>query len=386
MAALQDTFASVADSELSSWDLRPFLEKVTGIAPCLIYVFNQQTQSNEYSNRSIATMLGYSAQEVVEMGASLLRNLLHPDDIGAVLQHFEDIRKLTDGDVLNAEYRVKHKAGHWVWLMSQDAVFQRNAAGAVSHHIGAAVDITAQKNAEAAVVEANEKSNAVNDELRAFAYAMSHDMKAPSNTLSLLLAELKHDGVGNFDEGQIALLDLARSTVSRMGLMIEDILAYTMVIGQEPVSETVDLCEILTEVLSFLRAEIQKSGATIEVQAAHPVKASRVQISILLQNLIQNALKFREEGTPPIITVEAIHNQVENRVDVTVRDNGIGIPPEKHALIFKPFGRLHNSAKYAGTGLGLSICRRIAANQGSKIAIVSVVGQGTAFTFNLPSA
>lgn len=386
MTSQFDSVAAVYEPGVTPWVLNPFLEKVTGIAPCLIYVFNHETQSNEYSNRNIGETLGYSPEEICDMGSALMPMLLHSDDVGAVLEHFDKIKQLDDGDIAVVEYRMKHRNGHWVWLLSQDTVFQRNDGLEVISHIGSATDITRQKHAMSVAEQAREKSIAINDELRAFAYAMSHDMKAPSNTLGLLLSELKGSEGTPLHEGQAALLDMAMSTVSRMGLMIEDILAYTAVIGQDVVFETVDLAKTVEDVLAFLSADISDADATVRVGDLQSVVASKLQLSILLQNLIQNALKFRSKSVPTVVTVETADDDVQNAVTLTVRDNGIGIPADQHRRIFQPFGRLHNAAKYAGTGLGLPICRRIASNHGSSINLVSEVGQGAAFSIRLRCA
>lgn len=138
----------------ASWDAAPFLEKVLQVVPNVIYVFNQETQANEYANRSLADVLGYSAEEAQDMGADLIPALCHPDDLPLVGQHFEAIRGLADDEVLTLEYRMKHKDGHWVHLLSYDTVFERDADGNVLRHLGKAVDITEQRRADSAVAAA----------------------------------------------------------------------------------------------------------------------------------------------------------------------------------------------------------------------------------------
>ncbi len=134
--------------EQNDWEGSPLLTKVLGIVPGIIYVFNQKTQSNEYSNRSIGDLLGFSAAEIREMGEALMPTLCHPDDLPVIGAHFAALQTLQDGQVETVEYRMRNKQGHWVWLLSYDTIFSRDTDGSVLCHIGVATDITSQKTAE----------------------------------------------------------------------------------------------------------------------------------------------------------------------------------------------------------------------------------------------
>lgn len=369
-----------------SRDLAPYIERVTELAPAVIYVYNQDLKRNEYSNRDIGEVLGYTAREIKDMGENLMAQTLHADDLPLILEHFKSIGALTDGEVASVEYRMRHKNGGWVWLLSRDAVFKRDQTGRVTHHIGAAIDITAQKNAEEAARKAQEETNAVNGELRDFAYAVSHDMKAPSNTLHLILDELVSDSNRTFEEEESNLLDLAQSTVSRMGTLIDDVLRYTKIIGQDLELETVDLTTLIAELRETLHAEIKMSQATIWVSDLPAVRGSRMQLAILFQNLIQNALKFSRPGIAPIVHIGAEKLENDEAVSIYVSDNGIGIPPDKQEQIFHVFKRLNVTQKYEGNGIGLATCRRIASNHKTNISLVSSIGEGAAFSVHLQKA
>jgi PAS domain S-box-containing protein len=134
-----------------TWEATELLSKVTAVVPGIIYVFNQKTQSNEYSNRSLGDILGYTGAEIAEMGDALFPDLCHPEDLPIVGAHFEVILGLADGAQHSVEYRMRHKHGHWVWLRSIDTVYARDEAGAVISHIGVATDITFQKRSAAEI-------------------------------------------------------------------------------------------------------------------------------------------------------------------------------------------------------------------------------------------
>lgn len=320
------------------------------------------------------------------MGANLMPMLCHPEDLPQVAAHFGVLGTLSDGEVVRVEYRMKHKMGNWIWLQSYDTVFERDSDGSVWRHLGVASDVTPQKHAEEQALAEKLKAETTNDELLAFSYAMSHDMKAPTNTLNLILTELLETHGKTLDADAIMLIEMARTTVNHMGGLSDEVLGYTNVVNQVLAPENVALNSVVQDVVAELDAPIRQSEGVIECDPLPIICADPMQMRILLQNLIDNALKFRVPGTPPRVRISATPSKTDGSVALTVVDNGIGIEPKKHEKIFTIFKRLNPEDDYAGTGLGLAICRRIAANHGGKITLVSRPGAGSAFTIGLPQA
>lgn len=374
----------IARSGLSKWDALPFLRKVTDVVPNVIYIFNQQTQSNEYTNRSMGGTLGYSFEEVQEMGAEMMPILCHPADLPKVGAHFATILELSDGEVAQVEYRLKNKAGDWVWLQSHDTVFDRDDDGSVLRHIGVASDITPQKNAEQLARKEHLKATATNDELRTFSYSVSHDLKSPSNTLCLILNELIECHGDTFDDDARDLVNMALATAGRMGTMVDDVLNYTRVINQDLSTLEVDLNTVVADVLANLGAAISETEAHITVDPMPIVVGDKTQLRILVQNFVENAIKFHRPDQVPSVHISASETPDQNRLILSISDDGIGIPPEKHEQVFQIFKRLNTALEYTGTGLGLAICRRIAANHGTTICLTSNPGQGATFSLELP--
>jgi len=368
------------NTDLESWAHALFLEKITLTAPNIIYIFNQQTQSNEYVNRSIGESLGYTTKEIQEMGDALFLNLCHPDDLPIVSDHLGHIRQMADGDVANIEYRMQHKTGDWRWLLGYDTVFERNENGEVIRHLGVATDITPQKLAQEQALTERRAADTINQELQAFAYSMSHDMKAPSKTLHLLLSELKEQHGESLDDDGQELLNMSLSTITRMQSLVENVLSYTQVIGQEIEFETVDLNDILTEVTQNLLADTSKSGAQIRFEKLPVVQGSRLLLGILFQNLVANAIKYQASDSRPLVTISCTLLPHDKFLLVHVKDNGIGIAPQHQYRIFDIFKRLHSHDEYSGTGLGLAICNRIALRHGAELTVDSTVGKGSTFT------
>ncbi|CAN0584153.1 unnamed protein product, partial [Ectocarpus sp. 12 AP-2014] len=303
--------------------------RIVEYAPTLIYVYDQVEHKNEYTNRCIGEKLGYSSEAIKKMGADLMPNLIHPDDLPLVFTHFANIRRLKDGEIASLEYRLRHNDGHWVWLLSHDTVYGRDASNKVTHHIGAASDITGQKKAEAEALAAQLKETVTNEELKEFAYAISHDMKAPSNTMKLILSELEEELSCAQDSPEGSLLELANTTIDRMQRLIVDVLHYTKVIGQEIKHENVDLNVLVGELKALLRADIQSLDAEILIDPLPCVKGSKAQLMILFQNLFSNALKFSRPNVEPMIHVVAKKGKTPSSVVISIEDNGVGIPEER---------------------------------------------------------
>ena len=226
-------------------------------------------------------------------------------------------------------------------------------------------------------------SEALRSEQETFTYAISHDLKAPTNTLQLLLEELSQVLGSEIDEEALELLQLGGRTIERMGRQVEEVLAYTRMIGAEVDREPVNLESLMADILGDLKGDIEASRAKFALDSLPMVPGSKMQLRALFQNLISNALKFRRPDVDPLVTIRAA--EVGGFTNVSVKDNGIGIPVEEHKNVFKMFRRLHVRNEYPGTGLGLSLCHRIAANHGGQILVDSEQNRGSEFTVRLPA-
>lgn len=138
------TAAALAES-------RHFAAQVTEVAPNNIYIYDLEEQRNIYSNRNIAALLGYSAEEVKALGPQFIAEVMHPDDHARFAAHVAALHKTPPDEAAVFVYRMRHKDGAWRWIESHDTIFRRNAAGQASQLLGVAMDITARKEAEAAL-------------------------------------------------------------------------------------------------------------------------------------------------------------------------------------------------------------------------------------------
>ncbi|WP_109830104.1 PAS domain-containing protein [Reichenbachiella versicolor] len=152
------SISDIHDRKLAENQLKTakyFQDKVTNLIPSIIYVFNQQTMSNEYTNLEIGTALGYSKEEIQYYGVEFIAMVCHPKDLYRIGVHFDKMNSMQDGESLKLEYRMRHKDGGYRWFLSIDTVFDRDNEGKVLRNLGIATDVTEIKEAENKLKEAN---------------------------------------------------------------------------------------------------------------------------------------------------------------------------------------------------------------------------------------
>jgi hypothetical protein len=174
-----------------------------------------------------------------------------------------------------------------------------------------------------------------------------------------------------------------RDGAGRMQKLIVDLLAFSRVSTRGKDPEAVDCGTALGHSLANLELAIKESGAVITHGPLPTVLVDPTQLSLLLQNLVSNAIKFRGDRPPPI---HMSARPQDSEWEVSVRDDGIGFDPQFSERIFVIFQRLHGKAEYPGTGIGLSICKKIVQRHGGRIWVESAAGQGSTFYFTLPAA
>lgn len=213
-----------------------------------------------------------------------------------------------------------------------------------------------------------------------FAYAVSHDLKSPANTIEMVLNELLLETLS--DDGRDLLL-AGIMTLTRMSGQVEDVLSYAATVSHNDAHQLVDLNQLISQIQSDLAGDLTHAQATLICHSLPTVMGAGVQLRSLFQNLISNAIKFRVKDRLPVITIQATVDGLE-RDEIAVSDNGIGIAAENQGKIFKLFSRLHVHEDYAGTGIGLALCDRICNNHGGRLLVSSQLGSGATFTVVLP--
>ncbi len=243
----------------------------------------------------------------------------------------------------------------------------------------------------AALMDANRQLEQLNQALRSsnadletFAYVASHDLQEPLRTIMSCAQLLERSLTSRLDKGEKELLDFVVDGARRMGLLIEDVLAYSKVGRGSLELEEASLDQSVRWALKNLEQSILESGAHITTDGLPCVWGDVAQLGQVFQNLIGNALKYRQPDTTPIIHIGGSYGGAHEYV-AYVRDNGVGIAPEYHDSVFGAFKRLHGR-EIPGTGLGLALCRRIIENHNGRIWVESHEGAGSTFSFALNTA
>lgn len=220
-----------------------------------------------------------------------------------------------------------------------------------------------------------------NQDLEQFAYVASHDLQEPLRMVVSYLQLLERRYRGRLDSDADEFIDYAVDGAKRMQQLINDLLAYSRV-GRTAVGTTpIDLNVVVERATKALETAIEESGAEVTADQLPEVTGDRSQLTLLFQNLIANGVKFRGEA-PPKIHIGA--HVVDGMVEISVRDNGIGIAPEYFEKIFVIFQRLHGRTEFPGTGIGLALVKKIVETHGGEIRVESEVGKGATFRLTLP--
>jgi signal transduction histidine kinase len=240
-----------------------------------------------------------------------------------------------------------------------------------------------------AVQEANESLAAQaaelrrsNAELEQFAYVASHDLQEPLRKVTSFCQLLQRRYGGQLDERADQYIEFAVDGAKRMQVLINDLLAFSRVGRTGSDLAPVDCEAALAGAKANLAAHIEQSGAVIEAGPLPTVMAQQTLLSVVFQNLVGNALKFRGDQ-PPHVVVAAERDGA--KWSFSVSDNGIGIEPQYADRVFLIFQRLHDKTAYPGTGIGLAMCRKIIEYFGGRIWLDTEAENGTRFRFTLPA-
>ncbi len=226
-----------------------------------------------------------------------------------------------------------------------------------------------------------------NRDLEDFAFIASHDLQEPLRKIeafsSLLLEELDQP---EFDAAEMrGYVGRISSAASRLRSLVSDLLTYSRVGRLDYQFSECDWRDIAQRTVELLDGEIASAGADVTLSGDFPVsRASPVLLRMVLQNLVSNALKYRDPDGRPV-RVDLVSTRTDKGWRLEVIDNGIGFDPDKAEAIFKPFHRLHSKSRYPGSGIGLAIVRKAAERIGASVTATSVPGQGSRFTVSYPA-
>ena len=339
---------------------------------------------NIQSGNQWKEMLGYQAGELDSTIAQWQR-LVHPDDLRPLQARIAN-QTQTDERFFEAECRLRAKDGQWRWFMLRGAVAARDAGGEPVRMLVLQRDISQAKASEAALIAAKEAAEAANKARGAFLANMSHEIRTPMNGI-IGMTELALDT--QLDAEQRHYLRTVKSSAESLLVIVNDILDFSKIEAGKMDFEALafSIHDTILESVRVLAVSAHKKGVELlaNVRPDVPLRliGDPTRLRQVVINLVGNAIKFTEHGE--VVLTVAVDQQAADSVVLrfSIRDTGIGVPADKQQAIFEAFSQadVSTTRRFGGTGLGLAICARLVQLMGGKIALESVLGQGSTFSF-----
>lgn len=383
-----ETEREIAQKELA--EKEEFIQKVAQLSPNIIYVIDIEKWTNIFQNHQIGEILGYENSKNSSGSLLSFTDFIDLQDIGTFRKHYRHIRhNLKDGEVIENEFRLRHKNCSDVWIITREVPFKRNKAGEVQEVLGTAIDITSRKLAETELIKAKKEAEKAARIKSDFLSTMSHEIRTPMNAIigftDLLLTS-------NFSEQDSQYLKTIKYSADNLMVILNDILDISKIEAGKFNIENFefDLREKLQYLYQTFEYKALDKGLKLifEIDEKIPpiLVGDAYRLNQIMVNLIGNALKFTSNGFVKL-RIQVVREH-ENLVDlnIEVSDSGIGISHDKLSMIFDSFSQAHNNnaAKYfGGTGLGLSITRKIAELMQGEITAESELGTGSKFSVKI---
>jgi two-component system CheB/CheR fusion protein len=369
-------------------------------APVMIWVAGLDKKRN-FLNK---TWLEFTGQNGTANSKEGWQEAIHPDDLKGYLDLYN--ASFMERETFQFEYRLRRNDGEYRWMMDI-ARPTYSPEGAFLGYIGSCTELhnkkllhdelekrVAERTTE--LEEMNKELQRSNSELQQFAYVSSHDLQEPLRKIMTFADRLEPLKERLPEQGRVYVDKINESSV-RMTRLIDDLLDYSRISREDAKFTTTDLNKVVKEILVDFEVTMQQKKVKLTIDPLPTVSAIPLQMEQLFHNLISNALKFSKEDTTPEVNISCRTlpreelkkhpNLEQNRsyVEIVVKDNGIGFPPEFADQIFIIFQRLNDKKNYPGTGIGLALCYKIVANHGGEIYAKSVENEGAEFYILLPT-
>jgi PAS domain S-box-containing protein len=238
---------------------------------------------------------------------------------------------------------------------------------------------------EQRVIERTTELKATNKELEAFAYSISHDLRAPLRHMAGYAELLQKNASTILDEKSRRYMTMILESAKRMGDLIDDLLAFSRIGRAETRMTMVSLEQLVKEALSEVRQETDGRNMDWRIGALPNLYGDRSMLRLALVNLVSNAVKFTRKRPQPEIEIGCVDGK-EDEIVVFIRDNGVGFEMKYVNKLFGVFQRLHRTEEFEGTGIGLATVQRIIHRHGGRVWAEGLVDRGATFYFSVPKS
>jgi PAS domain S-box-containing protein len=334
------------------------------------------------ANASMCRMLGYTRDEFIGLNASDIVVPMEVENIGLAL------------NVIKAKTNYRRE---WQFRRKDNSVFAAEVIATLmpdGNLLGMIRDITERKAAEETihqlnadlerrVAERTAQLQAANEELEAFGYSVSHDLRAPLRHILGFINLLKKEAGPSLTETSLRHLETISRSAKRMGSLIDDLLAFSR-LGRTALQTTsVNLNELASDAMGDFKAATKERRIVWKIHALPPVLGDRALLRMALVNLLSNAVKFTSARAEATIEIGCASDGDAETV-IFIRDDGAGFDPRYTDKLFGVFQRLHSQAEFEGTGIGLANVQRIIHRHGGRIWAKGEVNAGATFYFSIP--
>lgn len=333
-----------------------------------------------YANPQALNYTGLTFEQIRTEGWHVV---IHPDDLPKALVSWK--RSLESADPFVADYRLRREDGQYRWHIGR-ALPVRNSDGQVVSWVRSSTDVDDARREDESLRAYLEKEVdlrtaellATNEQLQGFTYSVAHDLRQQIRGISTNSSILMIEAAGALDENSLHTLNRLIGSSKRLARIVDDLLTYAKLGRNEPNRVQFDLSALCEDVAEFLNEEgYCRPGTRISVAPGLVARGDVQLIRIVVENLLENAVKYSSKTEAPWIEVgregEAFF----------VRDNGIGFDMRYVQKLFQPFERLHADSVYTGTGIGLANVKRIIEKHGGKVWAEGKLGVGATFYFTL---
>jgi PAS domain S-box-containing protein len=340
-----------------------------------------------YRSKTIERFFGKKISKALSE-ADFWKDSFHPEDINRVQKSVEIAVNDQNCNRWEQEYRLFNDRKEIVYIKDQGVII-RDKNGKAIRMVGAMTNISERKQMELELKELNEslqkhtiELERSNEELEQFAFIASHDLQEPLRMISGFMDQLNRKYENQLDEKAQQYIHFATDGAKRMKQIILDLLEYSRASRPKEGREDVDLNKILSGFKQLRSELIKEKSATIKSDKLPIINSYKAAITQIFHCLVENAIKYSEEGVPPIIKISVSENKTGWKFNI--EDNGIGIDPRYFDKIFILFQRLHNRDEYTGTGIGLSVAKKHVEFLGGELWLESSLGEGSNFHFTIP--
>jgi PAS domain S-box-containing protein len=374
IATLTDVSSQVS-IETQLRNERNFTSTILETQGALVVVLDNEGRITRF-NHTCEKVTGLVFEEI--QGRKLWDILIRPQDIE---KYKNDMKNLYGGNYpVDLENYWVSKAGETHFIRWRCTAI-KGGDDRVEVVICTGIDITDRMEAELKVQKINAELKTANNDLESFSSSVSHDLRAPLNTIGGFSTILQEYYSTSLDEEGRNYLALINNGVKKMQNLIEDLLKLARILGTDIRKESVNLCDMVDETIHEITTSNSDRKTEIIVQKHVPVKADKRLLRIAVENILRNAWKFTSKNEITRIEFAAMHQNGE--VVYMFRDNGAGFDMAHADKLFTPFKRLHSEKEFSGTGIGLAIVQRIIQKHGGRIWAEGEVGKGATFYFTL---